>query len=55
MALGVVLALALTALIAAAGLPAWWVLPIAALALLALSVRAAGGDVSANGSAESLL
>lgn len=40
-AVGVVLALALTALIAAAGAAAWWVMPVAALVLLALSIRRA--------------
>lgn len=38
-ALGVVLALALVALLAGAGLSAWWLMPPAVLALLALSVR----------------
>jgi hypothetical protein len=38
-AVGVVLALALTAAIAAAGIAAWWVTPIAVVALLALSLR----------------
>jgi hypothetical protein len=37
-AIGVVLALALTALLAAAGIAAWWVMPPAVLGLLALSV-----------------
>ena len=40
-ALGVVLALGLTTLIADAGLSAWWVMPVAVLALLALSIRRA--------------
>jgi hypothetical protein len=48
MAVGVVLALALTALLAHHHLPAWWVLPIAVVALLALSlaraVRAAAAE-----------
>ena len=39
--LGVVLALGATALIAGAGAPAWWVMPVAAVALLALSLRRA--------------
>jgi len=38
-ALGVVLALALTALLAGASVSAWWVMPLAVLGLLALSVR----------------
>jgi len=40
-AVGVVLALVLTALTAQAGAPAWWVLPVAVVALLALSIRRA--------------
>jgi hypothetical protein len=40
-ALGVALALGLTALLADAGSSAWWVLPPAVLGLLALSVRRA--------------
>jgi hypothetical protein len=40
-ALGVALALALTALIAAAGVAAWWVMPPAVIGLLALSIRRA--------------
>jgi hypothetical protein len=40
-AIGVVLALALTAIVAAAGLSAWWVMPLAVLGLLALSIRRA--------------
>jgi hypothetical protein len=40
-ALGVVLALALTALLAEAAISDWWVMPLAALALLALSIRRA--------------
>ena len=42
-ALGVVLALALTALLADVGISAWWVMPIAVLGLLALSIRRAAG------------
>ncbi len=38
-AVGVVAALGLTAAIAAAGIAAWWVMPVAVLALLALSLR----------------
>jgi hypothetical protein len=37
-AVGVVLALGLTAGLVAAGVPAWWVLPLAVAALLALSL-----------------
>jgi hypothetical protein len=40
-ALGVVIGLGVTALIAAAGASAWWVMPIAVIALLALSLRRA--------------
>jgi uncharacterized membrane protein len=39
-AIGVVLALALTALVAALGASAWWTMPVAVLWLLALSIRA---------------
>lgn len=38
-AAGVVVAIAVTALMAAADAPAWWVMPIAVLTLLAASVR----------------
>jgi hypothetical protein len=40
-AFGVVVALGATALIAGAGAPAWWVMPLAALTLLGLSLRRA--------------
>jgi hypothetical protein len=40
-AVGVVLALALTALVAVAGISAWWVVPLAVIGLLALSIRRA--------------
>jgi hypothetical protein len=40
-AAGVVVALGATALIAAAGVAAWWVMPLAVVALLALSLRRA--------------
>lgn len=40
-AIGVVLALGLTAILAAAGISAWWVMPLAVLGLLALSIRRA--------------
>jgi hypothetical protein len=42
-AAGVVVALALTAILASAGVPAWWVMPLAVLGLLALSLRRARG------------
>jgi hypothetical protein len=40
-AFGVVVALGATALIAGTGAPAWWVMPVAAMALLGLSLRRA--------------
>jgi hypothetical protein len=40
-AVGVVIALGVTALVAAAGASAWWVMPPAVIALLALSLRRA--------------
>ncbi len=40
-AVGVVVALGATAVIAGAGAPAWWVMPLAVVALLALSLRRA--------------
>lgn len=40
-ALGVVAALALTALLAGTGTAAWWMMPLAVVALLALSLRRA--------------
>jgi len=42
-ALGVVLALGLTALLADAGVSAWWVMPLAVLGLLVQSIRRAAG------------
>ena len=38
-AVGVALALVLTAAIAQAGVAAWWVVPVAVVVLLALSIR----------------
>ena len=40
-ALGVIVALGVTALIAAAGASAWWVMPVAVVGLLVLSLRRA--------------
>jgi hypothetical protein len=40
-ALGVALALGLTAIVAGAGVSAWWVMPIAVIVLLGLSIRRA--------------
>jgi hypothetical protein len=45
-AIGVVVALGLTAILAAAGLSAWWVMPFAVLGLLALSIRRAAKAIS---------
>jgi hypothetical protein len=43
-AAGVVIALGVTAVAAGAGLAAWWIMPVATVALLAASLwRAAGG------------
>jgi len=42
-ALGVVVALSVTAVVAGAGLSAWWIMPVATVGLLAASLwRAAG-------------
>lgn len=46
-AIGVTLGLALTALIAAADIPAWWTMPSAVLSLLALSMASARSRASA--------
>jgi hypothetical protein len=48
-AFGVVLALALTALLADAAVAAWWVMPPAVLGLLALSIRRAALKSSRRG------
>jgi hypothetical protein len=45
-AIGVIGALALTALIADAGVSAWWVMPIVVLALLVWSIRRAAREAS---------
>jgi hypothetical protein len=45
-ALGVVLALALTALIATTAIAAWWIMPPAVIGLLALSIRRAAREAS---------
>jgi hypothetical protein len=37
-AVGVILALGVTALVAGAGVAAWWILPLATLVMLAVSV-----------------
>ena len=48
-AIGVVLALALTALAAGGGVEAWWVMPVAVLGLLALSIQRAAYESSRSG------
>lgn len=40
-AVGVIAAIALTALLATTSIPAWWVMPVAVVALLAGSLRRA--------------
>ncbi|HEY5342452.1 MAG TPA: hypothetical protein VIJ66_02200 [Solirubrobacteraceae bacterium] len=45
-AIGVALALGVTALVAAAEVSAWWVMPLAVLGLLALSIRRAARGAS---------
>jgi hypothetical protein len=42
-AAGVVLALGITAAVAGAGIAAWWLMPVAVLLLLAVSLRRALG------------
>lgn len=37
-AVGIAIALAVTALVAETGVPAWWILPVGVIALLAASV-----------------
>jgi hypothetical protein len=48
-ALGVALALGLTALVASTGISSWWVMPLAVLGLLALSIRRAARAASRQG------
>jgi hypothetical protein len=48
-ALGVAVALALTAGLVEAGVSAWWVMPVAVLALLGLSVRRAARSATRRG------
>jgi hypothetical protein len=43
-AAGIVLALALTALVATTSIPAWWLLPLAVAAVLWVSLRRAVGE-----------
>ncbi len=47
-ALGVVLALALTALIATTTIAAWWIMPPAMIGLLAMSIRRAARQASSH-------
>ena len=48
-ALGVVLALALTSLIATTTVAAWWIMPLAVIGLLALSIRRAARRATRDG------
>jgi hypothetical protein len=48
-ALGVVFALGLTALVAETSIAAWWIVPLAVLALLALSIRRAAKGATRSG------
>jgi len=48
-ALGVVLALGLTALVAETSVAAWWIMPLAVILLLALSIRRAAKGATRNG------
>ncbi len=45
-ALGVAAALGVTAIVAAADVTAWWIMPVAVLAILALSLRRAARGAS---------
>ncbi len=47
-AVAVVAALVVTAVLAAAGVPAWWVLPAAAVAILAVSLTRAARAADSN-------
>ncbi len=48
-AVGVVFALGLTAIVATTDVAAWWIMPLAVLAILALSLRRAVRDTSRGG------
>jgi hypothetical protein len=48
-AIGVVLALGLTAIVATAGIAAWWIMPLAVLVILTLSLRRAARGASRRG------
>jgi hypothetical protein len=47
-ALGVVLALALTSLIATTTIAAWWIMPLVVIGLLTLSIRRAARQASSH-------
>ncbi len=48
-ALGVVLALGITALVAETSVAAWWIMPLAVLVLLAFSIRRAAKGATRSG------
>jgi hypothetical protein len=48
-AVGVAVALGVTAIVAAADVTAWWIMPLAVLAILALSLRRAARGASRHG------
>jgi hypothetical protein len=48
-AIGVAVALGVTALVATTDVAAWWIMPLAVLAILALSLRRAIREVSRRG------
>ncbi len=48
-AIGVTVALGLTAVLATTDVAAWWIMPLAVLAILALSLRRAVREVSRGG------
>ena len=48
-AVGVAVALGLTAIVATTDIAAWWIMPLAVLAILALSLRRAARDASRRG------
>ena len=41
-AAGIAVAIGITAIVAAAGAPAWWIMPVAVLVVLVVSLRRAG-------------
>ena len=48
-AVGVALALGVTAVVAAVDITAWWIMPLAVLAILALSLRRAAREATRRG------